>query len=267
MPAGSAPRWAAPPPRPDGAVRLASVNLWGLFADWPGRLARLVEGWPEVDADIVALQEVRVEGAVDQAQDLQQLLGYRYAGRDVRVASRADHEGVALLSRLPLRAVESIRLPLPAPEGMRLALRAEVELGSGWVPVWTAHTTVAPAEVLLDQLKVLFAAPDDPMLLVGDLNAEPSVVRPLAEPVALSDVLGYAEVPTWPVDADRFRAAWTAMTGAPPFFRVAPRRLDYVLTRGVPAMAAGVTVLGDSERGYASDHAVVWADIATGIPD
>ncbi len=46
-----------------------------------------------------------------------------------------------------------------------------------------------------------------------------------------------------------------------PHFALDPRRLDYVLTRGLRVASADVEVLGDADEGYASDHGVVWADI------
>jgi endonuclease/exonuclease/phosphatase family metal-dependent hydrolase len=253
--------YGAPPPRPDGAVRVASVNLWGLFGDWESRRRLLLEGWPRIDADVVVLQEARLHGAGDQAHDLQLAFDLPYAARDPRAAAGEEHEGVAILSRQPLRHVEAFPLPL---EGTpRLALRAELELDGRWVTTVAAHTSVEPAEVLEAQLRCLCAIEGPELLLAGDLNAEPAVVRPLAEPQGLDDVLGYADVPTWPVDVTAFRAAWTQALGVEPAFPVVGRRLDYVLTRGVGVAAAGVSVCGDASRGYASDHAIVWADLVS----
>src|SRR4051812_44814973 len=166
-------------------LRVASVNLWGLFGDWEARRALLLEGWSRIDADVVVLQEVRLHGAGDQARDLQLAFDFPYAARDPRAAAGEEHEGVAILARCPLRHVESFVLPHHEPP--RLAVRAEVSLGGGWVTLVAAPTSVEPADVLDAQLRLLFSLAVEPLLLVGDLNAEPELVRPLAEQARLDD--------------------------------------------------------------------------------
>jgi endonuclease/exonuclease/phosphatase family metal-dependent hydrolase len=240
-------------------LRVASVNLWGLFGDWEARRALLLEGWPRIDADVVVLQEARLHGAGDQARDLQLAFDLDYAARDPRAAAGEEHEGVAILSRCPLRHVESFALPHHHPP--RLAVRAEISIGGRFVAMVAAHTSVEPAEVLNAQLDLLFGLEAEELVLVGDLNAEPDLVRPMAEQAGLSDALGFADMPTWPVDIQHFREGWTALLGEEPSFPLRPRRLDYVLSRGVSVVSAGMSVLGDPERGYASDHAIVWADL------
>jgi endonuclease/exonuclease/phosphatase family metal-dependent hydrolase len=252
-------RWVHPPVRLPATLRVASVNLWGLFGDWEARRALLLEGWPRIDADVIVLQEARLHGAGDQARDLQLAFDLDYAARDPRAAAGEEHEGVAILARCPLRHVESFALPHHHPP--RLAVRAEVQIGGRFVPLVAAHTSVEPAEVLDAQLDLLFGLAGSELLLVGDLNAEPPVVRPLAERAGLDDALGFADMPTWPVDIQHFREGWTSLLGEEPSFEVRPRRLDYVLSRGVSVVAAGMSVLGDPQRGYASDHAIVWADL------
>jgi endonuclease/exonuclease/phosphatase family metal-dependent hydrolase len=249
-------------------VRLASINLWGLFGDWESRRMRLVEGWPRLAADVVVLQEARLHGTGDQAHDLQLLFDLPYAARDPRAAAGEEHEGVAVLSRRPLRHVEALPLPLAPPTGSghqlpRIALLAELDVCGEWVPIVAAHTSVEPAEVLDAQLRHLAAVDGTRLVVAGDLNAEPEQVRAIAEPAGLEDALGFADMPTWPVDVQAFREAWTAALGAAPYFPVRPRRLDYVLTRGLCVEASGMSVCGDSARGYASDHAIVWADLTT----
>src|SRR3954453_19346840 len=113
-------------------LRVASVNLWGLFGDWEARRALLLEGWSRIDADVVVLQEARLPGAGDQARDLQLGFDLDYAARDPRAAAGEEHEGVAILSRCPLRHVESFALPHhhpPPPAGP-----AGGGLGGRWPP-------------------------------------------------------------------------------------------------------------------------------------
>jgi endonuclease/exonuclease/phosphatase family metal-dependent hydrolase len=138
-----------------------------------------------------------------------------------------------------------------------------MRLDGDWVPLVAAHTSVEPPEALDAQLRALCRLDGQRLVLAGDLNAEPDVVRPLYEAQGFDDALGFADVPTWPVDVQAFREAWTAAVGREPYFPVRPRRLDYVLTRGLKVASAGVSVCGDAAHGYASDHAVVWADLGS----
>lgn len=251
-------RLSVAPARTAGCFRVASVNLWGFFGDWPARRKVLVSNWPGVDADVVALQEARLLGGTDQVEELARELRYSELARDPLRAAGQDHEGVAIMSRLPLS--ETLPIPLPTPGGRRVALRVAVLFPSTRVDVVVAHTSVlAPALTL--QLRVLSGLAGTPLVLAGDLNAEPSSTRPILEAAGIIDALRWDEKATWPVDEQAFRGAYADAFGGPPQFPVLPRRLDYVLTRGLRVAAAGVTVFGDAEHGFCSDHAIVWADL------
>ena len=55
--------------------------------------------------------------------------------------------------------------------------------------------------------------------------------------------------------------AWEQKLGEPPKQDPDPRRLDYLLCRGVEVAASEAVTLGDDKRS-ASDHKLVWADVA-----
>jgi endonuclease/exonuclease/phosphatase family metal-dependent hydrolase len=57
--------------------------------------------------------------------------------------------------------------------------------------------------------------------------------------------------------------AWEEKLGEKPKGEPESRRLDYLLYRGVEIAASGAVALRDA-TGSASDHRLVWADIAGG---
>jgi endonuclease/exonuclease/phosphatase family metal-dependent hydrolase len=78
---------------------------------------------------------------------------------------------------------------------------------------------------------------------------------------ALRDSLDWAEQPTWPVDAHEWAEAWKRKLGEQPDRDPEPRRLDYLLTRGVEIADSGTIALCADGRS-ASDHHLVWADVS-----
>lgn len=96
-------------------------------------------------------------------------------------------------------------------------------------------------------------------MLGSDLNAPTWAVRPLLEDT-FNDTLDWGEQLTWPVNADEWVQVWKQKLGEKPNRDSEPRRLDYLLYRGVEVVASGAIALADTS-GSASDHRLVWADI------
>ncbi len=244
--------------RPSG-VRVATLNVWGRFARWPDRLEALERHWAPVDADIVLLQEVCSDADGDQARDVAQRLDYPHVlwteGHQVLGGS----EGLAILSRQPLSDVRVDELP--ASEPTRRMLSAQLAATGGSIRVICAHTVAIPEETRLRQVAAVLAQSGDRLVIGGDLNGPPEEILPLTAAAQLDDCLDGASTPTWPVCDITFGDSWTSEFGRAPHFSLHPRRLDYVLTRGLGVTRAGVQVLGDADGHYASDHAAVWADI------
>gem|GEM_PF-3024087 len=239
-------------------MRVATLNLWGLFGDWPCRRRLLAERWDVVDADVLLLQEVCAGPGVDQAHELGEALGYAHMHRVIGHRHGDVSEGVAIMSRLPL---DDVRVaPLPAGDPPRVVLTAGVD-GEMRLRVAVVHTVVRPRHALSAQLRAVGMVPGRPLVIGGDLNAGPERVHRALRRRGLVDLVPAGGV-TWPVvPAGAWARSWQRMTGSAPGFALTPRRIDYLLGRGVHAPAAGATVIGDEEAGYASDHAVVWADV------
>ena len=70
-------------------VRAATLNLWGRRGEWDGRRRVLVEGFRELEPDLVAFQEAVVGDGYDQVADLLRP-GYHVAHQTDREAGRAE---------------------------------------------------------------------------------------------------------------------------------------------------------------------------------
>lgn len=240
-------------------MRIATLNLWGRFADWPRRRQLLGELLPPLDVDVYLLQEVVCgDGHGDQLAELARVLGYGWTARVVAEsrAHEAEEEGVAILSRLPLREVSV--WPLPPSHPPRHRIEATVER----IRVATLHAAVAAGEGRDEQIAALAALEEAPLVVGSDLNAPPAIVRPLVGE-RFDDTLGWDDSPTWPLDDQEFVQAWEEKLGEPPAGDVEPRRLDYLLVRGVRIAGSGSVALTDGRRS-ASDHRLVWADVVGG---
>ena len=203
-------------------LQVATWNIFG-GRTWDGARVDLdltVATLRRLDADLVALQEVDRDlprsGRVDQARLLGEALGmtWRFApamlgtpgGPGWRSASQAGWRsasqagwrpaepgspdpggaayGIALLSRLPLGVVETVRLPRRGHEEPRVAQVAEVVMGNSRLTVTGTHLSVVPRSSV-GQLRALLRRLDGlggPRLLLGDLNLCWPLVRVVALP-------------------------------------------------------------------------------------
>ncbi|UVY83428.1 endonuclease/exonuclease/phosphatase family protein [Brachybacterium sp. NBEC-018] len=170
------------------AVRVASVNIHH-GADARGRLdlARTAAAIAATGADLVALQEVDVRfGERSLHEDQAALLG-EALGMHVRFGAaiprgEGDGYGLALLSRAPIG--EAVMHPLPGASGPRPLreprglLDAQVELpGEGTVRVLVTHLDHdhrSHRDVQVREILRLVAEDAGPVVLLGDLNADPS---------------------------------------------------------------------------------------------
>lgn len=248
-------------PARDDLLRVATLNIWGRFADWPRRRALLAELLPPLAIDIYFLQEVVCgDGRGDQLSEFAELLGYQWTARVIAEnrPHETEDEGVAIVSRLPLR--ETAVWPLPPSHPPRHRLEASIEWDGRSIKLMTLHAAVSAEDGRDEQIAALAHLRADPLLLGSDLNAPPSVVRPQLED-CFADTLDWDKRATWPLDAEEFADAWEAKLGEKPAGDQSPRRLDYLLCRGLEVENSGIAALCD-ETGGASDHLLLWADVA-----
>ncbi|WP_101525292.1 endonuclease/exonuclease/phosphatase family protein [Nocardioides houyundeii] len=232
-------------------------------------LARFCEAIASLDADVLALQEVDRNQARSAGADLTALAAEAMGAQDhlfvaalhgnpgVWMAADGDEQpdaagyGVALLSRYPVTAWQTIRLaPVPVrvpmffpgsrrPEMVqdeaRVAVAATIESPLGPVTVANTHLTFIEwwQRRQLRTLRQAFEARTTPLILAGDLNMGP------ARAARLTGLAALAAAPTFPAD-------------------VPGEQLDHLL--GTPDLAARVTS-SRAQRLALSDHRALSVDL------
>jgi endonuclease/exonuclease/phosphatase family metal-dependent hydrolase len=144
----------------------------------PERIAEVIG---ELDADVIALQEVVAEPGVDPKFDqlrsvVQALHGYTSCfGENCRLKSGAPY-GNAILSRLPLVGNQNYYLPLTRRE-QRGCLRADLKMGDGHIlHVFNVHMGTGfmerrrQAPKLLSNEILRHAGLSGPRIVLGDFN-------------------------------------------------------------------------------------------------
>ncbi|NEX63480.1 endonuclease/exonuclease/phosphatase family protein [Noviherbaspirillum galbum] len=144
-----------------------AVGCDGRFA--PERIAGVLK---ELDADIIALQEVPLGGSrtPNVLAELQRATGYA-AAEGPACDTREKRYGNAVLSRYPILSVRSIDLSFGSREP-RGALDADVDCHGHMLRVIATHLGLRPAE-RRDQIRRLlekFDTDEMPVILLGDIN-------------------------------------------------------------------------------------------------
>ena len=238
---------AAEPPARPAALRVLSYNIHHAEGtDGKLDLDRIARVITDAKPDLVAVQEVdrktRRAGGVDQAAEL----GKR-TGLHVEFGKAIDYQGgeygLAVLSRVPIKAAKVHPLPGKPGQEARIVLEARVEPpGAPSVTFLNTHFQHDDPAVRTEQaarVNELFGKAAGPHVLAGDLNAVPDS--------APMRVIGQAWTFATP-PADRLRT----IPVADPM-----RQIDYILFRPAgrfrPAEARVI------EEKMASDHRPVLA--------
>lgn len=170
--------------------RLVTINFWGLSEPLDDRLALAVDQLRELAPDAIGMQEVRpLDGRAGRntADHIAEALGMTsvyemsvqwddgdFAGID------GGQEGLAILSKHPIKDHQVEQLPQPRKTEKRILLSALLETPYG--PLW-CHTThlhyrltdgIAREQqvVAIDEVLRVIET-DNPQLLCGDFNAPP----------------------------------------------------------------------------------------------
>ena len=155
-------------------LKVATWNIHGAVgADRRYAPARIVGVLREVDADIVALQEVASEQAHENfLRDLERETGFHIAAGLLR-QRHGDDFGNALLSRHPVQSVDHLDLTVADYEP-RGAIDVCIDIGAALpLRVIGTHLGLRPGERREQVRRIIAAVERDrphPTLLMGDLN-------------------------------------------------------------------------------------------------
>ncbi|MBI5615968.1 MAG: endonuclease/exonuclease/phosphatase family protein [Gammaproteobacteria bacterium] len=180
-------------------LRIATYNLHkGRGLDGRVNVARIADVIAEIDADVVALQEVATPGddpqAFDQLRYFAERLGYHAAFGRAR-SGRGCVYGNATLSRRPFASVSPLNITVPRRTG-RGALRTDLALDAGVLHVFNVHLGLGYLE-RRDQANRLFEddalkAPDlsGARIVLGDFNewVKGQVTKSLRREFGLTDL-------------------------------------------------------------------------------
>jgi endonuclease/exonuclease/phosphatase family metal-dependent hydrolase len=270
-------------------LRVATLNAFGVRENWPARRTVMKSGFAELNADLVARQEVIATDEYDQVRDV---LGNGY---DVAHHSEreTDGQGISIASRWPITTRHEVDLHLTTrPAGFACsALICEIQAPEpiGWtvfvnhLPDWQLtheaereQQTVAVARFIENMVD------GEPVhvIVAGDMDATPDAA-------SIRFWTGKQSLDGLSVC---YRDAWTACHPGDPGLTFTPentlmpiaeigdwelepgRRIDYLLIRctdhGPTLHTASCRRLFDRavDGVWASDHFGVTADLSTTTP-
>jgi endonuclease/exonuclease/phosphatase family metal-dependent hydrolase len=163
---------------PGPHLRVLTLNLWNLNGPVERRMAALARALASSPVDVLALQEVSVLDGRTQAAWIAGQAGLPHVHYDPTWIGEDREEGLALVTRAPLRPLPPTRLPIDRRDGPRLLQRADLDLPQGTVRLanthlaWRRrHTAVRTRQVA--RIRDALSGVASPVVLTGDLNDRP----------------------------------------------------------------------------------------------
>ncbi len=163
-------------------MNISTLNLRHHMDRWEERFPLVVQTLLDADADLVGLQEVSIKlGPKNQAQLIADAINQGSAKAPYQVSFTLtrevtkDQEGIAILSRLPVKSFESVALPGP----WRVAQMVTVEIEGrllGFANTHLHHVPWRDESIRLPQAEFFMEwvnGQSFPCVMSGDYNAEP----------------------------------------------------------------------------------------------
>jgi len=263
----------------ESRLRVMTWNLWWRYGPWEDRLPAIAATLAQVDADVVALQEVWDNGTRNEAAELAEGLGFEHA-----YGGRLDLDGVlfgnAVLSRWPITNHERVALPAPPDaDESRCVIRADIDGPRGPIQVFSTHLNwrFDQSHIRQDQVATIAGFVHDspartyPPVVCGDFNAVPDsdeirmMTGRMRTPV---DKLVFHD--SWEAGGERDKGPGFTWSNDNPYARedLEPnRRIDYVFVGWPKAEGAGhvlrseVVATGAVDGCEPSDHYGVLAEL------
>ncbi len=169
----------------------------------------------QINADFVTLNEVRKHtsdiGPVDQADEMGRLTGY-YPVFAKTIDILGGEYGIGLLSRLPVLESQVVHIPDPERIGdghyeHRCILRCVLLADGKPITVFCTHFGLVPSEQenAVQTALSLIEKETNPVLFMGDLNAEPHTPEVQALFAALKDTCAEKDFLTFPSDTPKIK--------------------------------------------------------------
>lgn len=259
-------------------VRVLTWNIWWRYGPWEQRQPAIEKTLQNVNADIIALQEVWDDGRENLAKLIADKLGYSYVYAAYDERKKGVRFGNAILSRWPITSEDSRKLPAPPDaEEHRCVLHGAVDGPRGPLDVFSTHLNWKAHHSHVRQMQVQAVAEfiaeraknDCPPILCGDFNANPDSeeIRVLTGQTTCA-VEGLVFLDAWRVAGGRGEGLTWDNKNPYAVLELEPnRRIDYVLV-GYPGqsgagLACHAEVTGDEpvDGVWPSDHHAVLVEL------
>lgn len=257
-------------------VKVVTWNLWWQFGPWQDRQPAIAATLRNLDADIIALQEVWHDGKTSSAAELAAALGYPYVFEQCMVMNDTGF-GNAILSRWPIVEQDVITLSgLDETGENRNAVYARIEGPRGDIPVFCTHLNYKYEQSHIRQKQVAELAQfidskgpwKYPPVVCGDFNAEPKSeeIRMLTG-LTSCPVKDLCFVDAWNVAGDGQGFTWSNTNAHAVGEFEQDRRIDYIFVGNPKYRGAGhvtqcvVTGVEPVNGVTPSDHYAVMANL------
>lgn len=258
-------------------LKVLTWNVWWRFGPWEERGQAIAQTVVDIDADVIALQEVWSDKDTSFAAELAAKLGYHFVYEKCMDVGDLGF-GNAILSRWPITQTDIVTLFGQEETGeTRLAMFAEIDGPRGKIPMFTTHLnwkldhSHIRQKQVADLARFIDSKPTRkfPHVLCGDFNADPD-----AEEIRMLNGLT-----TTPVEGLVFHDAWSfaddssgGMTwdNSNPYVAMEfepDRRIDYIFVGQPAAKGAGhivdCKIAGNRpiNEVYPSDHFAILAEL------